>query len=110
MAYRWKNELKDSDVTDHSVFLNRRQLLAGTAGLGLAATLGSPRTAQAEGGPALQILREPLQRLADRQPAWPFPDQADQVGRLSSRVFHMRIFSLKSADRHSRIRPGIASA
>lgn len=37
MALRWKNKLKDSDVTDESVFLNRRQIIgAGMAGLGLA--------------------------------------------------------------------------
>jgi sulfoxide reductase catalytic subunit YedY len=48
MAYRWKNVLKDSDVTDHSVFLNRRQLMAGAAGLGLAAAIGGPRAALAQ--------------------------------------------------------------
>lgn len=31
MAYRWKNDLKDADVTPHKVFLNRRALLAGMA-------------------------------------------------------------------------------
>jgi sulfoxide reductase catalytic subunit YedY len=38
MAMRWKNTLKDHHVTDEAAFLNRRQLLGGTAaGLGLAA-------------------------------------------------------------------------
>ncbi len=37
MANRWKNTLTDRDVTDESAYLNRRQILAGTAaGLGLA--------------------------------------------------------------------------
>ena len=37
MAYRWKNTLRDRDVTDETVYLNRRQLLAGVAaGVGLA--------------------------------------------------------------------------
>ncbi|MEM9128347.1 MAG: protein-methionine-sulfoxide reductase catalytic subunit MsrP [Pseudomonadota bacterium] len=36
MAFRWKNNLKDCDVTDEAVFLNRRQLIAGAAaGIGL---------------------------------------------------------------------------
>lgn len=48
MAYRWKNTLKDKDVTDHSVFLNRRQIMAGAAGLGLAGALGTSATAQSD--------------------------------------------------------------
>lgn len=37
MAMRWKNTLKDHQVTDESAFLNRRQLMGGAAaGLGLA--------------------------------------------------------------------------
>ena len=31
MAFRWKNDLKDCDVTDESVFLNRRRLMGGVA-------------------------------------------------------------------------------
>lgn len=42
MAFRWKNNLRDCDVTDEAVFLNRRQLMAGVAaGVGLAATTGA---------------------------------------------------------------------
>ncbi len=42
MAYRWTNTLKDRDVTDENLWLNRRQLIAGAgAGLGLAA-MGRP--------------------------------------------------------------------
>ena len=48
MANRWKNVLNDADVTDHSVFLNRRQIMAGAAGLGLAAAIGGPRAALAQ--------------------------------------------------------------
>lgn len=41
MAYRWKNTLKDSDVTDHAAFLNRRQVMSGAlAGVGLAGIAG----------------------------------------------------------------------
>ncbi|CUH52664.1 protein-methionine-sulfoxide reductase catalytic subunit MsrP [Shimia marina] len=36
MAYRWKNTLTHEDVTPKSAFLNRRQIMAGMAGLGLA--------------------------------------------------------------------------
>ncbi len=46
MAYRWKNTLRDKDVTDEAAFLNRRQLMAGAAaGMGLAG-LGAPARAQ----------------------------------------------------------------
>jgi len=44
MAHRWKNTLTAADVTPHSAFLNRRQLMAGAAGLGL---VGAAGTAQA---------------------------------------------------------------
>jgi len=37
MAYRWKNDLKECDVTPEAAFLNRRQLMTGAmAGIGLA--------------------------------------------------------------------------
>jgi len=35
MAYRWKNDLTLGDATPRGVFLNRRQIMAGSAGLGL---------------------------------------------------------------------------
>ncbi len=34
MAYRWKNDLTLADVTPKAAYLNRRQILAGTVGLG----------------------------------------------------------------------------
>ena len=34
MAYRWKNDLTMADVTPKAAYLNRRQILAGTIGLG----------------------------------------------------------------------------
>lgn len=34
MAHRWTNDLTHEDVTPKSVYLNRRQILAGTVGLG----------------------------------------------------------------------------
>ncbi|MFY0615828.1 protein-methionine-sulfoxide reductase catalytic subunit MsrP [Shimia sp.] len=36
MAHRWTNTLTQDDVTPKSAFMNRRQLMAGMAGLGLA--------------------------------------------------------------------------
>ncbi|MEY8838345.1 protein-methionine-sulfoxide reductase catalytic subunit MsrP [Cribrihabitans sp. XS_ASV171] len=36
MAHRWKNDLTRSDATPEALFLNRRQVMAGLAGLGLA--------------------------------------------------------------------------
>ena len=41
MAHRWKNDLTHDDVTPHAAFLNRRQIMAGIAGAGLATTLGA---------------------------------------------------------------------
>lgn len=46
MAHRWINTLKESDVTPEAAFLNRRQLMAGAAGLGLAGALGGKAQAQ----------------------------------------------------------------
>ena len=34
MAYRWTNDLTRADITPKSAYLNRRQILAGTVGLG----------------------------------------------------------------------------
>ena len=49
MAYRWKNDLKEAQVTDEAVWLNRRQLIAGaTAGLGLAAMGSEARAMELE--------------------------------------------------------------
>ncbi|MBY5989591.1 protein-methionine-sulfoxide reductase catalytic subunit MsrP [Roseovarius atlanticus] len=47
MAHRWKNTLRDKDVTDEAAFLNRRQLMAGAAaGVGLAGVGGMPARAR----------------------------------------------------------------
>jgi sulfoxide reductase catalytic subunit YedY len=40
MAYRWKSDLTDDDVTPFSSFVNRRQIIAGMAGVGLGAIAG----------------------------------------------------------------------
>jgi len=45
MAYRWKNDLTTADVTPKAAYLNRRQILAGTVGLG-AIGLTGPAAAQ----------------------------------------------------------------
>ncbi|UZD91037.1 protein-methionine-sulfoxide reductase catalytic subunit MsrP [Cognatishimia activa] len=41
MAYRWKNDLTRDDVTPYGAYMNRRQLMAGFAGVGLAAMAGT---------------------------------------------------------------------
>ncbi len=46
MAHRWTNTLTQADVTPRTAFLNRRQVMAGLAGVGLAAM---SRPAAAEG-------------------------------------------------------------
>ncbi len=45
MAHRWRSGLKQSEVTDEQVFVNRRHLLAGLAGIGLAGGLPSALSA-----------------------------------------------------------------
>ncbi len=45
MAYRWTNDLTHADVTPKAAFLNRRQIIAGTLGLGAIAA-GLPAAAQ----------------------------------------------------------------
>ncbi len=40
MAHRWTNDLTEADITPHGVWRNRRQILAGMAGAGLAALAG----------------------------------------------------------------------
>jgi len=51
MAFRWKNDLTAADVTPHSVFMNRRQILAGAAGLGLGSIAGPLAAATGEDKP-----------------------------------------------------------
>ncbi|MEO3414300.1 protein-methionine-sulfoxide reductase catalytic subunit MsrP [Roseovarius sp. CAU 1744] len=45
MAHRWKNKLKESEVTCESVFLNRRQLMASAAGSIAAGVAAAPALA-----------------------------------------------------------------
>ncbi len=45
MAHRWTNTLTQADVTPRAAFLNRRQVMAGLAGVGLTA-MARPATAQ----------------------------------------------------------------
>ena len=40
MAYRWTNDLTRADITPKSAYLNRRQILAGTVGLGAIGVAG----------------------------------------------------------------------
>ena len=41
MAYRWKNDLRECDVTPEPVWLDRRAVIAGAAGLGLLGASGA---------------------------------------------------------------------
>ncbi len=47
MAHRWNNDLTANDVTPYAAFMNRRQLMAGMAGVGLS-TLAGPALAADE--------------------------------------------------------------
>ncbi|MCG3269172.1 protein-methionine-sulfoxide reductase catalytic subunit MsrP [Yoonia sp. I 8.24] len=55
MAYRWKNKLSRTDITPKSAYLNRRQILAGTVGLG---AIGLAGGAQAQDGLEPNTLEE----------------------------------------------------
>ena len=57
MAFRWKNDLTDRDVTDEAVWLNRRQIMGGFAGLGLAGIAGSAHAAADEANSWEEITR-----------------------------------------------------
>lgn len=46
MAYRWTNDLTAADVTPKATYLNRRQVLAGTVGLGAIAAAGIAHAAE----------------------------------------------------------------
>jgi sulfoxide reductase catalytic subunit YedY len=48
MARTWKSKFKDHDVTDKSLYLNRRQLMVGAAGIGVGSIAG-PAFAAPEG-------------------------------------------------------------
>ena len=48
MAFRWTNDLTRADVTPEAVWLNRRQILAGAAGLGLGSIAGGAARAAEE--------------------------------------------------------------
>lgn len=48
MAFRWKNNLKDKDVTDEAAFLNRRQLMVGAAALGAIGSFAGKASASAD--------------------------------------------------------------
>ena len=43
MANRWTNTLTRADVTPRGIFMNRRQLIGGAAGLGVASVAGMAR-------------------------------------------------------------------
>ncbi|WP_339773215.1 protein-methionine-sulfoxide reductase catalytic subunit MsrP [uncultured Pseudosulfitobacter sp.] len=46
MANRWTNTLTERDLTPEAAFLNRRQLMAGAAGLGVVGMAGAARAAE----------------------------------------------------------------
>ncbi len=46
MAHRWNNDLTAADVTPYNTFVNRRQIMAGIAGMGLASIAGPTLAAE----------------------------------------------------------------
>ena len=51
MAYRWKNDLTAADVTPKAMMMNRRQIMAGAAGLGAIGVSATQAAAQDALGP-----------------------------------------------------------
>jgi len=43
MAYRWKNDLSRAEATPRHIYMSRRQIMAGAAGLGAIAAAGAAR-------------------------------------------------------------------
>lgn len=52
MAKRWINDLTHNDVTPHAHYLNRRQIMAGLAGLGIAGLAGGSASAAGDLAPS----------------------------------------------------------
>ena len=48
MAQRWKTDLTDTDVTPEIAFLNRRQVIGGLAGVGIASFAGKASAEELE--------------------------------------------------------------
>ncbi len=48
MAYRWTNTLTQADITPKAAYLNRRQILAGTVGLGAIGLAGGAQAQELE--------------------------------------------------------------
>ncbi|WP_108814053.1 protein-methionine-sulfoxide reductase catalytic subunit MsrP [Loktanella sp. Alg231-35] len=48
MAYRWTNDLTQADITPKAAYLNRRQILAGTIGLGAIGLAGRANAQELE--------------------------------------------------------------
>ena len=48
MAKRWTNDLTQADVTPHAAYLNRRQIIGGLAGAGLASVVGTSTRASTD--------------------------------------------------------------
>ena len=48
MAFRWKNDLTAKDVTPKNLYMNRRQIMAGLSGLGLASIGGKAAAEELE--------------------------------------------------------------
>jgi sulfoxide reductase catalytic subunit YedY len=46
MAKRWTNNLTQADITPQHLYMNRRQIMAGLAGMGLAGVAGSAQASQ----------------------------------------------------------------
>ncbi|MDO3385918.1 mononuclear molybdenum enzyme YedY, partial [Gilvimarinus sp. SDUM040013] len=46
MAHRWTNDLSRADITPEHIYMNRRQIMAGLAGVGLAGLAGQARASE----------------------------------------------------------------
>ena len=89
MARIWKSKFTDNDVTPEGMYLNRRALLAGAAGLG-AATIAGPSFAAPEG-----LKPNPLEDITNYNNYYEFgtskTDPAKYAGALTTKPWSVKI-------------------
>lgn len=89
MARIWKTKFKDHDVTDEALYLNRRQIMTGAAGLGVG-TIAGPAFAAPEG-----LEANPLDDITNYNNYYEFgtskTDPAKHAGNLTTQPWNVTI-------------------
>ncbi|GGE38017.1 protein-methionine-sulfoxide reductase catalytic subunit MsrP [Primorskyibacter flagellatus] len=89
MSRIWKSKFKDHDVTDEGLYLSRRQIMAGAAGLGLGSIAG-PAFAAPEG-----LEPNPIEDITNYNNYYEFgtgkTDPAENAGALTTQPWTVKI-------------------